>query len=111
MAWHNIVFVDAQSLVRDCAHAQASACSAAGDAPLPQGTSLMVSHYDPEATPDDETLRPIVQRLREAGGSIARIVTTAQDITDAFRVLALLRGKSDESCFCAACRFSSCGHE
>lgn len=53
----------------------------------------MVSHYELESTPDDQTLRQIAQRVRASGGSIARIVTATQDITDAFRMLGLLRDK------------------
>lgn len=50
-----------------------------------------MSHYSPYSTPDDDTLRQLAKQLQAAGGSIARIVTAANDVTDSLRMLALMQ--------------------
>ncbi len=52
---------------------------------------MIVSHYSTDCTPDVDQLRQLAQRLQGAGGSIARFVTAATDVTDSLRLLALLR--------------------
>jgi 3-dehydroquinate dehydratase len=65
---------------------------------LPNGIDVIVSHYSADCTPDDDQLRQLAQRLQGAGGSIARVVTAATDVTDSLRLLALLREHAGESC-------------
>lgn len=62
---------------------------------LPDGIDVIVSHYSADCTPDDDQLRQLAQRLQGAGGSIARVVTAATDVTDSLRLLALLREHAD----------------
>jgi Type I 3-dehydroquinase len=63
---------------------------------LPEGTDVIVTYYSVEGTPDDEQLRQVAKRLQGAGGSVARIVTTATDVIDSLRLLALLREHAGE---------------
>ena len=70
--------------------------SLTGGDQLPDGVDVIVSHYSMDCTPDDGQLRQLAQRLQGAGGSIARVVTAATDVTDSLRLLALLREHTGE---------------
>lgn len=52
---------------------------------------LILSHHDFNSTPSDEELDGIVLQMFEAGAEVAKIATTADDITDAMRMLDLKR--------------------
>ena len=62
--------------------------------PTPLGTKVIVSYHDFQGTPDDETLRRLVETMWAAGADVAKIVATAEHVADARRMLALLDGRS-----------------
>ncbi|KAI7844252.1 hypothetical protein COHA_002050 [Chlorella ohadii] len=58
---------------------------------LPATTKIIVSSHDYEKTASDEELRALVERCYGAGADIVKFATMANDITDAWRVLSVLR--------------------
>mmetsp|Transcript_27421 Transcript_27421/g.70482 ORF Transcript_27421/g.70482 Transcript_27421/m.70482 type:complete len:520 (+) Transcript_27421:2-1561(+) len=57
---------------------------------MPEGVKLILSNHDFEATPAVEVLRGKIDAMWEAGADIAKLATTATDISDAINVLSLL---------------------
>ena len=56
--------------------------------------TLIVSKHFYSHTPDDEKLQEVLQRMRAAGAAIPKLATTAQDVTDALRMLQLAKHSS-----------------
>ena len=61
----------------------------AGTGTVPIGTNVILSHHDYDLTPDDEALDGLVAQMVEAGADIAKIATTARDVSDSLRMLQL----------------------
>ncbi len=57
--------------------------------PKSSKTKVILSSHDYEGTPADEALNAKIQEMFAAGADIAKIATTAQDISDAIRMLRL----------------------
>ncbi|PIE59063.1 MAG: type I 3-dehydroquinate dehydratase [Desulfobulbus propionicus] len=53
-------------------------------------SKVIVSHHDFARTPGPEVLRNTLNRMQDSGGTIGKIITTAQHPTDVARVLSLL---------------------
>ncbi|KAL4425636.1 hypothetical protein ABPG75_009652 [Micractinium tetrahymenae] len=58
---------------------------------LPATTKVIVSSHDYEKTASEEELQALVERCYGAGADIVKFATMANDITDAHRVLSVLR--------------------
>lgn len=58
---------------------------------LPNKTKIILSSHDFESTSEEEDLKDLVQRARKAGADIVKFATTATNITDAMRVLRVLK--------------------
>lgn len=58
---------------------------------LPATTKIIVSSHDYEKTASEEELQTLVERCYGAGADIVKFATMANDITDAHRVLSVLR--------------------
>lgn len=56
---------------------------------MPIGTNVILSHHDYAATPTDEELDALVAKMFEAGADIAKVATTATDVSDSLRMLQL----------------------
>lgn len=56
-------------------------------------TKLIISHHDYEGTPDFATLKKIVADCKKRGADIVKLVTTANSVADASRVLQLYDAK------------------
>jgi len=52
-----------------------------------QGRTIIVSEHDFEKTPEEKTLRSIVERAAAQGADIVKVVTTAKSEDDAWRLL------------------------
>ena len=50
---------------------------------------MILSHHDYDLTPDDAALDGLVAQMVEAGADIAKIATTARDVSDSLRILQL----------------------
>lgn len=61
----------------------------AGAGTVPIGTNVILSHHDYDSTPDDEALDALVAKMVEAGADVAKIATTATDVSDSLRMLQL----------------------
>ncbi len=61
----------------------------AGAGTVPIGTNVILSHHDYDLTPDGAALDGLVAQMVEAGADIAKIATTARDISDSLRMLQL----------------------
>lgn len=66
----------------------------AGGGPTRLETKIILSSHDFEGTPDDAALRATVAAMWASGADVAKVATTAKDITDARRMLALLEERS-----------------
>ncbi|KAI3438702.1 hypothetical protein D9Q98_001122 [Chlorella vulgaris] len=64
---------------------------AVGGDPLPPTTKVIVSSHDYEQTASEEELQELVERIHATGADIVKFATMANDITDAYRVLSVLR--------------------
>jgi 3-dehydroquinate dehydratase type I len=73
------------------AHHRVFECPGEGEVPL--STKVILSHHDYDETPSDEILEALVGEMFKGGADIAKIATTAQQIEDSARMLAL-PGKS-----------------
>lgn len=62
-----------------------------GGKQLPKSTKLILSSHNFESTPSAEELQSTVQQMWNAGADIAKIATTATDITDCARLLSLYK--------------------
>lgn len=58
---------------------------------LPSTTKVIVSSHDYEKTGSSEELQALVERCHAVGADIVKFATMANDITDAHRVLSVLR--------------------
>ena len=58
--------------------------------------TLIVSKHFYSHTPPDDELRSVLQRMRAAGAAIPKLATTAQDVTDALRILVLAQQSPGE---------------
>ena len=56
---------------------------------MPAGTRLILSHHDYEGTPDTETLRGVLARMRDAGADVPKVACVANDVADSARMLQL----------------------
>lgn len=56
---------------------------------VPIGTNVILSHHDYASTPSDEQLDALVTKMFQSGADIAKVASTATNITDAMRMLAL----------------------
>ncbi|KAK9906781.1 hypothetical protein WJX75_007923 [Coccomyxa subellipsoidea] len=65
----------------------------ASEGEVPLSTKVILSHHDYDETPSDEILEALVGEMFKGGADIAKIATTAQQIEDSARMLAL-PGKS-----------------
>eukprot|EP00889_Picochlorum_renovo_P003956 jgi/Picre1/30986/NNA_006344.t1 len=59
-------------------------------------TKVIVSSHDYENTASDEKLRQLVAAIRGVGADIVKFATTGNDITDANRVLSIVREASQD---------------
>jgi len=59
---------------------------------LPEGTKLILSSHDFESTPPVASLKRTVQAMWERGADVAKVATTATDISHSADVLSLLNG-------------------
>lgn len=57
---------------------------------------MIISSHDYEGTKSEDELLQLVHRIREAGADVVKFATTAQDITDAMRVLRVLEASVQE---------------
>ena len=57
--------------------------------PHASSTKIILSSHDFQATADDAALDATIREMFEAGADIAKVATTAQDISDALRILRL----------------------
>jgi Type I 3-dehydroquinase len=71
----------------------AGARGLAGGGEVQGKTKVIVSYHDFEETPDDETLRNLVDAMFGCGGDIAKVAATATDISDSARMLQLLENQ------------------
>ena len=62
-----------------------------GGGVTPISTKVIISNHNYESTPDDATLRDIIKQMWSSGADVAKIATTATDVSDAKRVLNLLK--------------------
>lgn len=62
--------------------------------PLPQHTQLIMSHHNFERTLPKAELQQIEAGMRAAGADIAKIAMAAEDISDAWTMIELLKEKS-----------------
>lgn len=56
---------------------------------MPIGTNVILSHHDYDTTPSDEALDGLVAQMVDAGADIAKVATTATDVSDSLRMLQL----------------------
>ena len=78
----------------------------AGSGTVPIGTNVILSHHDYEGTPTDEELDALVAKMVDSGADIAKIATTATDISDSMRMLQLPgrhEGKDPILSHCSCC--------
>lgn len=61
-------------------------------------TEIILSYHNYEHTPDMETLRTIIQQLRDSGADIAKISTAVLDIAESRRLMDLLQEQEGKSC-------------
>ena len=77
-----------------------------GSGTVPIGTNVILSHHDYEGTPTDEELDALVAKMVDSGADIAKIATTATDVSDSMRMLQLPgrhEGKDPISSNCGCC--------
>lgn len=65
--------------------------SVAGGGAVPIDTKIILSSHNFESTPTDKALETTLRAMWAAGADVAKIATTANDITDCARVLTLLK--------------------
>ena len=65
--------------------------SVAGGGAVPIETKIILSSHNFESTPTDKALETTLEAMWAAGADVAKIATTANDITDCARVLTLLK--------------------
>lgn len=63
----------------------------AGGGAVPAETKVILSSHNFDNTPSDKALETILQQMWASGADVAKIATTATDITDCARVLTLLK--------------------
>lgn len=63
----------------------------AGGGAVPAETKVILSSHNFEDTPSDKALETILEQMWASGADVAKIATTATDITDCARVLTLLK--------------------
>jgi len=63
----------------------------AGGGPVPVDTKVILSSHNFEETPTDAALENTLQQMWACGADVAKIATTATDISDCARVLTLLK--------------------
>ena len=68
-----------------------SYCFVAGGGAVPIETKIILSSHNFESTPTDKALETTLEAMWAAGADVAKIATTAKDITDCARVLTLLK--------------------
>ncbi|GLI68149.1 hypothetical protein VaNZ11_012486 [Volvox africanus] len=61
---------------------------------VPLSTKVILSYHDFQQTPEPAVLERLVTAMRDAGADIVKLAAMANDITDAARMLDLLRKKS-----------------
>lgn len=66
-------------------------------------TQVIVSSHDYENTASDEKLRQLVAAIRGVGADIVKFATTGNDITDANRVLSIVREASKDGPIIGLC--------
>lgn len=65
--------------------------SITGGGAVPIETKIILSSHNFESTPTDKALETTLEAMWAAGADVAKIATTANDITDCARVLTLLK--------------------
>jgi hypothetical protein len=65
-----------------------------GGGPTRLETKVILSSHDFEGTPDDDALRRTVSTMWASGADIAKVATTARDVSDARRMFTLLEEQS-----------------
>lgn len=78
-------------LLRHCTLIVMSYCSVPGGGAVPIETKIILSSHNFESTPTDKALETTLEAMWAAGADVAKIATTANDITDCARVLTLLK--------------------
>lgn len=63
----------------------------AGGGAVPIKTKVILSSHNFENTPTDKALETTLQSMWASGADVAKIATTASDITDCARVLTLIK--------------------
>lgn len=63
----------------------------AGGGAVPIKTKVILSSHNFENTPSDKALETTLQSMWASGADVAKIATTASDITDCARVLTLIK--------------------
>ena len=72
----------------------------AGGGETPVHTKIILSSHNYESTPSDAALDSILDQMWKQGADIAKIATTATDITDCARLLTLLKTSQGSSPTC-----------
>ena len=70
---------------------QVNAAPSAGGGAVPVETKVILSSHNFDNTPSDKALETLLQQMWASGADVAKIATTATDITDCARVLTLLK--------------------
>ena len=68
----------------------------AGTGTVPIGTNVILSHHDYKGTPTNQQLDSLVAKMFQSGADIAKIASTATDVSDSLRMLQL-PGRSEGS--------------
>ncbi|KAG2452420.1 hypothetical protein HYH02_002663 [Chlamydomonas schloesseri] len=63
---------------------------------VPLSTKVILSYHDFQQTPDAAVLNKLATAMRQAGADIVKLAAMANDISDAARMLDLLRNKDGE---------------
>lgn len=64
-----------------------------GEYKVPPTCKVIVSSHDFEKTPSQEELDALVEKIWKAGADIAKVATMANDITDTYKMINILRNK------------------
>ena len=59
--------------------------------PTSHTCKVILSHHNFQSTPSDSDLDSAVQQMFEAGADVAKVAAMAEDITDALRMLDVIR--------------------
>ena len=64
-----------------------------------QPCKIILSHHNFQSTPPDSEVQETVHKMFQAGADVAKVATTATDITDALRMLSLITSAQSKHAF------------